>query len=387
MGALFNYLLDVNGSIFSKNQSFILYISSFGISILISYFYVLIKELYKPSDFFSIFFIRTLFCILIAIPIASVFGHRGINVGWDTYNYIVGYKRIGRYGRTLLDSLEIGFTYLHIFSYRIFNMKSIGALYPMSFFTVFFISYGLDLWEKKYVLPFGLFLFYSYFGLNMQDQARQMLAISIVSISYYFYYSGEYRKFTFWILFATLFHTSSILILVLLGFRKINFESNICRILFYVILLVSIIALFCGMNIILSKLPSHYQYLLLQISDKSFGKKWIIDVLPFFITCFLLIRIRGEEKNHWGERRIGFFTLPFRLGGYKTYFIMRLLYYPGLISILTACCELDSDDSNFYFDYKYRRLFLCLIFFIYFVIENYFIDTHNVMHYQYVGWK
>ena len=379
MGYIWDFLLDRGGKSFSQAETLCLYTFSFFISCLNAYIFTLIKQIINPKR--KILY-KVFLCVgytFITLPVANVIGVRSSNVGYDTSNYILSYFRSNSNKINVFEkSTEVCFYILQKISYYLFEGHKLGAIYPISFLTVFFMTLGLDLWNKKKALPFGLFLFYMYFGQNMTDQSRQLLAMAILCVAFYYFHNFKNKSFFFLVLFAATFHMTALICFVLYIFRFVSFNKVRNRIFYWFIVLFLSYILFYKIDVLLGYLvSSKYYYLMIMLIEKQRpGIRLITDTAPFFVSLFIL-NFKGHYKQ-WGENKIGYFTLPFRLGAYRTYFIYRLMYYPAIFSIITISTEI---ENLYQTNVKLKKILIIFLFLFYFIFDFY-LNTHMAVPYQ-----
>ena len=384
---LYKILFHNSQSSFTEEQTIIIYISMFAISVFLAFIYDKLKFIVKPREgvIYNVF--RMINYFVIIYPVASIIGMRDIRVGFDTRSYIEHYLRMGA-DNNLFESLgltsEPGFSVLHRVAYFIWGDSWYGATYPMVCLTLIFLLYALDLWDKKNVVPIGLYIFYMGFGLNLGDQSRQLLAISITAVGFYYLYQNNIKKFVYFVVFATFFHYSSIVAFFLIPFSKIDMKKKMVK---YVVI---IMVISVGFMMITSPqllnvvLPSKYRYILLEMQEAQLGSKWIADVVPYLILMLLTNYYSNkspEKKNaNISLENLVWFALAFRIAGYSSFFIMRLYYIPAIMSIQISLCNLS------YFESRRKRKLVCviimLIFGYYFYLDGILYNTHNMIPYS-----
>lgn len=381
MAVIWNYLFDREYSFFSSNETIFIYTFSFIYSIILAYIFTLIKPSVNNNRKVLYKFFLIICYTIIALPVANVIGCRSTGVGYDTNNYLLSYIKASNIGEKIEFSffMESSFSLLQRISFILFEGKAIGAIYPITFLTVFFIVLGLDLWDNPKVLIFGLAMFYCYFGTNMADQARQLLALSIVIIAFFFFYRHNYLYFVILTLFAMTFHTTALFSFALLLFNKAKYTKKDGIIVFFFLIFLSFI-LYSKIDAFINIIPgtSKYTYLITMLLEKQgVGIRLFFDTMPFIIAIFLL-NIHNNF-NQWGLKRIGYFTFPFRIGAYRTYFILRIMYYPAIFSIVTIANQMtDKSIKNL----KIKRIIILTLFILYYFMDSFYFNTHGIMNYQ-----
>jgi len=118
-------------------------------------------------------------------------------------------------------------------------------LFLLMLLQILFVFFGIYKWKDKFPIWLGMFVFYTFFFNQTLNQMRQTLALSIAFIGIKNMFEKKLLYFVFWILLGSLFHKSVLLLLFFYPlFWYVNkFTSRKSRVLFFVILLSSIIFL------------------------------------------------------------------------------------------------------------------------------------------------
>ena len=314
----------------------ILYWSVASISIFNAYIYQKCSNREKYTN-------RYLFCFFIIVLPTVLIGSRQSSVGVDTINYWRGYLDIDNVIETQgffnASKNEILFFIIKFLCHLIWIDNPIPFLLINAFITLLFLFLALDRLRNKYSMPFAIFIFYSFFGMQMLNQMRQLVAVSIVL--YAVTYLLERRKgiASIWILIASLYHfTALISFSFIFIIEIIDREEKIRRLkekLFLMVVLVLTLFILPIMRVTRSLIPSKYgEYL--KIANSSFsgsGLGFIVQVLPVIIP---LIFFHQYIKNRRIRALIVCICLaiPCRIAGYYSYYLMRLMYYPIILICL-----------------------------------------------------
>ena len=151
--------------------------------------------------------VRAFFVTLLAMAI--ILGFRGATVGADTQRYINYYS----YMEPGWGHMEIGWNFM------LLTIKSLGlSAYAFHFIvalvTLGLIGFVLTRFRDQRINMLGLFFTYSLgFYLLMFNGARQFFAGSIVFLAFYCLSLKRDKLFIILVLFATFFHTSTIIAL------------------------------------------------------------------------------------------------------------------------------------------------------------------------------
>jgi len=129
-----------------------------------------------------------------------------------------------------------------------------------------FVFFGIYKWRDKFPIWLGMFSFYTFFFNQSLNQMRQTLALSIAFVGIKYIFERKLLYFSFWIFLGSLFHKSVLFALIFYPlFWYVNtFTSKKSKVLFFVILLLSMVFL-----------NSIVQFLLNFTPDASFaGRLW-----------------------------------------------------------------------------------------------------------------
>lgn len=161
---------------------------------------------------------------LLAILIISIIVGFRYDVGADWYSYVSYFK-----GQKSISHMEIGYKFLNSSIYD-FGGNFTHLFFIVSFFSWVFIYKSIPV----RLLPIGILFYFTdhHFFMSM-NVIRQFLAISIVLYSYKYLLNEKY-KFVLFILLASLFHRSALLILPFVFFplKDISIKRTTWSILF-----------------------------------------------------------------------------------------------------------------------------------------------------------
>ena len=168
----------------------------------------------------GIFNIRMLLIyILILFPLIIVMGGRN-NIGVDTKNYRNIFRAVAINGLDTYKNVEIGYRLLNLCISQFTSNSQwvfvVCATVICSNFCRFFKHT-----KASVCVMLAIFLGYGYYFYAMNIM-RQYFAMSIVLANVYKLEKGENKKFIVDVLFATLFHRSSLIWLVLILVKKFN---------------------------------------------------------------------------------------------------------------------------------------------------------------------
>ncbi len=203
--------------------------------------------------------------VFLGLSLALLAGFRGEEVSRDYLSYQYGFDNIldfipdesGKY----FSVYEPGFIGIVIL-FKAFFIQNYGVAI-MLFFACASVALKIFAFDKFSINPYLILLLYfsQYFLIHEMTQIRIGFASAIFLVSLIFYFKNNYKAYVVMILFATLFHYSALLYLILLLFKKKDFNR-----LFYTGLL--------AMSIVLGliKLPIFSLLGNLFSVDASYGK-------------------------------------------------------------------------------------------------------------------
>lgn len=179
-------------------------------SIITSYFYqrLRVKHIDKSNRPITRVF-RFFWIFLIVIFPSILIGFRHYSVGADTLNYWIGFLRLDQ-SESFFDyfqSSEITRPLFSVFQYVIFKVSNGNPtffLFSIVFSTLFILVKALYRWILDLSMPMGLFVYYSLFGMQLLNQSRQLLALSIFFMAVTYLLKDGKGKFYFTLLLASL---------------------------------------------------------------------------------------------------------------------------------------------------------------------------------------
>lgn len=280
----------------SVENTFILYISFFVISFLFmyqSYYYDQIGEniyitrgVSKSSLFTTLSFLTLL---------ALIIFRNGVGTDYPRYQEL-----FYSIHRNSLNSIEVEWLRGSILYWAICKVITAVTLNPyimfgvMGFITLLFFYLGLCKSDNKKEALYLFFCCCIYF--QIFNQVRQMVAVSMVFYSFYYYKNGEIKKFIVLILCAMGFHLSAGTVLILLFVRnvKIRFRSLINYLLIAAIGY-SLLSLFIN---IFNFIPyiSNYSYLF-NSSNAGTNINLIVRIVLLFACLILHGRTIERDEN------------------------------------------------------------------------------------------
>ncbi|WP_300902906.1 EpsG family protein [uncultured Clostridium sp.] len=339
--------MEIFKSIEENLLTVIMFWSIFLFSILIAWIYqkkrvtyssegnIVIKKIDKVTDF--------LWVLIIIIGPSLLIGLRAYDVGADTSNYVNSYLNIEYYNSALENFKLSGmdrplFWLLRHIVYILSNANATIFLCVMAILTLFILVKGMQKWIDKYSLPSMLFIYYCIFGMQLINQSRQMLALSIFFYSLYYLFQNKNKKYLLCILLAGLIHYTAFIGIIIYFLRfndngYLKFKQNI---IYLIVISMPIIIPFILPIIIsvLSKvLPRSYRVYLNNITYTEIGWGLFLTIFPIVISIILY---KKYLRCYFGQYliRISVLAIIFRVAAYYSYFLMRMSYYGVIVVIL-----------------------------------------------------
>ncbi|UMZ35645.1 EpsG family protein [Priestia megaterium] len=326
--------------------------------------------------------IQFLWVLLIIIGPALLIGFRQYSVGVDTYNYWFGYLRLNYVGsiseayNTIGGSSRPLFFLIEYITFKLSNGNPTVFLIVIVFATLYIMVKALEKWIGKISLSLALLVYYSLFGMQLLNQSRQLLALSLVFLSISYLLEKKYKKYYLILLIGVLIHYTALigLLFQLLSFQGGKFYS-VKKSVYYSILIFSPVLLYPMLSLVSKFISSDYSDYLINISMDGLGFGLLLNILPVLIPILLF---RGYLKNRSDQLlvRIAWLTFPLRLAGYYSYFLMRMYYYAAIMMVLIIPLSISriKDKSSRHI----AILAIVTMCFVYYII-NYMYVNGNIM--------
>ncbi|MCT4599401.1 MAG: EpsG family protein [Marinifilaceae bacterium] len=225
-----------------------------------------------------------MYIILLIIPL----GIRSIDVGTDTITYFNIFEDIRISGSSYIEPMWLLINKFVLF----FNGDFTSLMLLVSFLTIY--PLGLYLRKESENPNLSLFLYYSlcFYGMAF-NISRQILATSFIFIAYYYLSKNKRIKYTLMVIFASLFHLSSIFALFVYLFNKIKLTTK-------KIYLLLVFSMFFGTFLINDKViriiaGKYANYIL---TSEGYRTSLIIPiVLTLILNClFIFLYLTSENK-------------------------------------------------------------------------------------------
>ncbi|MCB6587671.1 EpsG family protein [bacterium 210702-DFI.5.13] len=324
--------------------------------------------------------LKIIICIsLIVLIPAIIIGYRNDMTGVDTISYVNAFSDI--YGKQYLlyrahNSFE-WFFWGGMYLFKVFSTMRVCFIF-YAWLTLFLAGIGVYKLSYK-VNPFILnFVFYLLFYQECFNIMRQMVAISIVLISFSYIFEKKGKTFILIIIFAALFHSSAIFCLPMYLMNKKNYNvgmESIKRIIFVGVI---IFAFPFILNIVV-RLPvlSRYIFYAEGITfDKSFNwLKSILIILPAIVILYIYSR-KNKIENELDVKFLLYITFVYVVllatRMYTNWMFRIALYYQLGSIILGALLSKHNVKNKKKWSVPRVEFFLILYYFLYYIYLNYY---------------
>lgn len=247
------------------------------------------------------------YMIISSFLLFSVIAFRDISVGSDTATYKQLFMISGDYinaYKTILPSLSSEFLFFltaHII--KIFGADFRIYLALASFFIIYAMSVFFKRYSNSLFISYWLYITLGLFGLSMSG-LRQILALSIVLLTFKYLVNGNKVKYIIGIIIAGFFHFSAFIMLPIFLFRKIKLTSKMR----YILLFSTIFFIFVFNNVIISLIQglSTGRYAEYNSRIGVAGSNFLLILVSIGITfiCAFLYRNPETDDNGGGSSLI-----------------------------------------------------------------------------------
>lgn len=327
----------------------------------------------------------------LAIPV--IIASLRYNVGTDYVNYVTIYNNVSglSLGQFLTDStlgIEIGFYTLIKLSELISN-NSLFLFAISSFLTILFFHLGVVRYRLKHPALVYLLFLLIIFPLTL-NVVRQGIAISICFYALAFIIEGKPKKYFFWIIMASLFHTTSLFLLPIYFLRKIikNQKKNLYLLFFLKMAAVSIgvYLLLPYMFELLATIPSFekyekYQTLVAEGNNYTLYLQFIVLLIIIALSRWTILK-DNVMNIYFYFLFFAILELVFTTLGFSSAFIKRIALYFSFFSLilLTNTIDIFSDKLGRFIMY----FFIIIYGILYFYLAYYQLGQADIIPYRLV---
>ncbi len=229
-------------------------------------------------------------------------------------------------------------------------------------------------------MPFALFIYYSYFGMILFDQARQLLVLSIVFYSIPYLCRKNYHEYFKYIIIASLIHFTALIgfIFPVLKFKKSKVYS-MKKWIYLVLWIASPLLMTPFIQIMLLIMPSSYSHYLVDNTFGGLGFGLVLTLIPILLPILLFKKHLKDPVSDFLVR-IALLSYPLRYAGYFSFFLMRLHYYSSIFSVLIIPLAVYNMNTKLK---KRRALAVTFVIYAGYFIVNYIcLDAGGVLPYR-----
>ncbi|MEK3683104.1 EpsG family protein [Paenibacillus sp. FSL R10-2736] len=363
----------------------LLFWTFFAISIILAHFYQYIFNNFDTIHGKQSLIIKWFFLSIVILGPAIIIGVRRYDVGADTLNNWTAYINLGVVNSIKISFLNTGidkplFFLIHYVIYLVFKGTPTVFFTIISFLTLFILALALDKWKDKLSISFALFVYYSFFGMQLLNQSRQMLALSILFYALFFLSEKKVLKYILIVCIAGMIHFTAFVGILFMVFDFKRTKHYLGKTyLFYFILFGSTFFLESILKIASNIIPNKYSAYINLYSSSDIGLGLALNVLPILVPI-LFFKSYIDASNHQYLKRITFLTLPFRLAGYISYFIMRMYYYgaiPIVILFPMIIRNTQTKKSKFLI-----FVFFVILCFVYYIVNYMYVNSAYLFPYH-----
>lgn len=310
--------------------------------------------------------------ILSLIAIFIVLAFRDYNVGTDTKNYIEWFDMISASGDlNVVDAGELFYNYLFYY----IGSYGLTFRWVIIFQTIFFllpIAYVLYK-ECKYPINGLLFLYLLGFCFQFMNISRQMIAVSLVILSYYFLNKGNVKFFLGVVISATLVHSSSILAIVAYFIYKVNIQR---RYLLPLIVVTYIFPYIININPIIDYLVANISFFAKYAvhTEDAISSTASFPIVPTILTIVYVYISSTYKRIDSFYFKLSFFNvLLANLIVLTPQWIARIMLNFSIAQVLffTNITDLSSQYKISKFGVFSVYFYSCLFFFFYYIFLKY----------------
>ncbi len=311
------------------------------------------------------FVIKFILRIIVIAPISIMVGIRGQTVGADTFNMWNVY--VSQSGMSLEQALaeDASAVLFQLFRWLVSRMTDANVQIYFSliaFITMYFVILTIEKWKIK-ESAFAILVFLSCYGPLLFNQARQMIAVSIMLYAYWYAYNKKIKPYVFLSVIAGLIHMSAIPAAVLTYAVQFNRKSNVRQLVYFILIAVSAFALEPIMSVVgrLFVGTKYYEKYFVGYEAVSLGLGLVLTMIPTVIPALFYRRRIDRERKISNTIMLVF---PSRLAGYTSYFLYRMSYYFGCVNAIAFAKAVENSTGYKKFFARIIILGMCVVYFL-----------------------
>lgn len=278
---------------------------------------------------------------------ALLIGLRGKSVGVDTITYFEHYYIYGKDGCSFV---EPGFDFINHTLY-LYGFEANSLLFVCGLITVIFIFLALERYDNGY--GFVAICLYTIPFVFICNGLRQAMALAIFMFSIQFIEKKKLLLYFLFIIFASLFHNSSLILLPLYFFVRFSLSWWLYLILYFLsfVFLTFNVFDFVGNNgILVLDALDYSDYVLKQTSILEGQASWLGFTYNAFIDfLFLIFMIRTRMFNKYPVlSNLAFMGFVISNIGYNSPIIGRITIYFYYIKFMLIPYMLNSQEQKIF---------------------------------------
>ena len=333
---------------------------------------------------------------LVSLPMVLILGLRSINVGYDTYMYVhYMYER-----RKALPKAEVLFTWsLNALRYLFGSDKYYVMLLFFSEIAIVIAFAALLSVHEEIDFVWFVIAYLLIFALCLTDQFRQLIGVSMFLASVCFLYNKKYLSALLVLLAGTGIHNTVAIagllfcICYLIALDRIH-ETRILygsdkyvSIKFSLFLFLCIILAAVGLFLLFKNKafvdyvktilpPKYVKYFTTYLRREKIGLGVVLDMMP--ILPVLLLKDKIQNRIEWTMYIFCYMAPLFRLCGYLSYFLYRMMYYPEIVAFaLMAILSCRMKEKTFW---NITAIGFCIVFY---VLNYVYLNNHGAFPYYF----
>ncbi|WP_198439513.1 EpsG family protein [Aerococcus urinae] len=339
-----------------------------------------------PDDKIS----RLLFTTFSSLHLFIIQGLRGTHVGGDLPGYQTFYQVTTNFSDVINGKFDIGYNFInYIFNILQINFQTFIGI--ISFFVILIFSIYIYKYSYNLFISYGLYLFFGLYDFGFSG-LRQIIAMSILLISFKFLIEKDFKKFLIFTTLATLIHTTAISFFIAYPLINSNFIQKIYNKFFVVIL--PFIIYFGGL--IVYQVLKWFQPLLLVkfnlIYSEGFGMDEVFIILIYLSGILLPLFNKKIKKDrlYISLQLLSSITLGIQLLSPYSYYFTRfnLYYYQFMVIFVPYIFEgyaryIMGKNKFVYLFLRYSALlifFFAIVFFYHGYIQT---NPHKIVPYSF----
>lgn len=340
-------------NIFLYSDSLLIIISVFLCSLFLS-------TLYQPHKKKYNVYMSCLYRLLIIMPVAILVAIRGEDTGTDTHNLYAEFVWTKQLFAEELDITAALYSLYRYLVYILFGNNVIIFLFGLAVSSLYVVYYAIEKLSSN--ISFSYFIFLTCYGMQLMNQSRQMVAVSLVLLSFLYLKERIWVKYAICVLLATSIHATAMI--ASLFYLIVNFTYKSNRIYYLEFIVLILISYNLGQYINdFSFLFANTKYISYfeDVQNTSLGSLLFLVLLP---TVFPVLLFKNKKEDGECLNKIIYLTLPMRILGYSAYFMYRMFYYFGMLSVISLPQIIDSYSGSKREIIKLLFVVICIVYFM-----------------------